>query len=165
MTKRHKKYSDELLTKLVCESSSIAEVLRKLRPNDHVSGGMHAHIRNRIVALGLDTHHFMTAASALKKFAFRTPKIDADAILVYHRTPGFKEKKYILKRALGEKGVQYKCSVPECGIIDWMDKPIKLHIEHKNGDPLDNRFENLCYLCPNCHSQTATYAVMNKNRR
>ena len=33
-----------------------------------------------------------------------------------------------------------------------------LQLEHINGVHNDNRIEKLCFLCPNCHSQTSTYA-------
>jgi hypothetical protein len=29
----------------------------------------------------------------------------------------------------------------------------------------DNRIENLCFLCPNCHSQTSTYCGKHLNKR
>ena len=32
-----------------------------------------------------------------------------------------------------------------------------LQLHHKNGNPLDDRLENLQILCPNCHSQTDTF--------
>lgn len=35
-------------------------------------------------------------------------------------------------------------------------------MHHINGDPTDNRIENLQILCPNCHSQTDNFR--NKNR-
>lgn len=54
----------------------------------------------------------------------------------------------------------YKCS--ECGISDYNTKPITLELEHKDGNSENNSLENLCFLCPNCHSQTPTYR--NKNR-
>ncbi len=40
-------------------------------------------------------------------------------------------------------------------------------MEHKNGDTYDNRLENLCFLCPNCHSQTKTFSGKNakKNKK
>ena len=38
-------------------------------------------------------------------------------------------------------------------------------LHHINGDRLDNRLENLELLCPNCHSQTETFAGRNGHRR
>jgi hypothetical protein len=53
--------------------------------------------------------------------------------------------------------MSYECE--SCGLKDtWNNKKISLQLEHKNGIPNDNRLENLCFLCPNCHSQTDTYA-------
>lgn len=63
-----------------------------------------------------------------------------------------------LKRFLTET-VGYACAT--CGISDWAGKPITLELEHKNGDSEDNSPENLCLLCPNCHSQTPTYKAKN----
>jgi predicted RNA-binding Zn-ribbon protein involved in translation (DUF1610 family) len=54
----------------------------------------------------------------------------------------------------------YKCS--ECGISEWNNKKIVLELEHKDGNSENNKEENLCFLCPNCHSQTDTFKGKNK---
>ena len=53
----------------------------------------------------------------------------------------------------------YRCG--ECGITEYNGKPITLQIDHKDGDRKNNTFENLQFLCPNCHSQTDTWGVGN----
>ena len=56
---------------------------------------------------------------------------------------------------------EYKCAI--CGIFEWNKTPLKLHLDHINGNNRDYRFENLRFLCPNCHSQTETYCGKNCN--
>jgi 5-methylcytosine-specific restriction endonuclease McrA len=56
----------------------------------------------------------------------------------------------------------YKCEV--CGISDYQNKPITLHVDHINGDPSNDRPENLRLICPNCHSQTEFLGGANKGR-
>ena len=62
----------------------------------------------------------------------------------------------------------YKCSNSKCILSNisepiWNDEPLVFDLDHINGNNKDNRIENLRFLCPNCHSQTATYK--GKNRR
>lgn len=56
----------------------------------------------------------------------------------------------------------YHCEV--CGINDWMNKPIKLELDHIDGNADNNTAENLRLICPNCHSQTETYKGANAGK-
>jgi hypothetical protein len=69
-----------------------------------------------------------------------------------------------LKSRLLKEGIKEN-SCEECGITHWRGKPLNMQLHHKNGDGLDNRLENLEFLCPNCHSQTDTYGGRNGHRR
>jgi predicted DNA-binding protein YlxM (UPF0122 family) len=49
-----------------------------------------------------------------------------------------------------------------CGIDEWRGRPLTIALHHINGDPADNRLENIELLCPNCHSQTENYGGRNR---
>lgn len=67
----------------------------------------------------------------------------------------------IKERIIKQKLMPYECK--ECkNSGSWNNQKLVLQLEHINGIRRDNRIENLCFLCPNCHSQTKTYAARNK---
>jgi len=50
----------------------------------------------------------------------------------------------------------------ECGqTSEWHGKKLQLHLDHADGHRTNNKIENLRLMCPNCHSQTETYAGRN----
>ncbi|MBS3942178.1 MAG: HNH endonuclease [Actinobacteria bacterium] len=68
-----------------------------------------------------------------------------------------------LKERLVQEGVlEWRCAV--CDLNTWLSRPLVLQLDHINGDRRDNRRENLRFLCPNCHSQTNTFAGKNVGR-
>jgi DNA-binding CsgD family transcriptional regulator len=68
-----------------------------------------------------------------------------------------------LKRRLITEGlIAERCG--SCGIREWRGRALALQLHHINGDRHDNRLENLALLCPNCHSQTDTWAGRNGRR-
>lgn len=58
-----------------------------------------------------------------------------------------------------QRFVDYKCNV--CEVSSWQGQPLTLQLEHKDGNPKNNVIDNICWLCPNCHSQTATWGSKN----
>ncbi len=68
-----------------------------------------------------------------------------------------------VKKRLIEAGI-LKNVCEECGLSEWRGKRLAIQIDHRNGVRDDHRIENLRMLCPNCHSQTETFAGRNPNR-
>ena len=145
-------YSDAALSAAVAESVTYADVLRRL--GAPLAGGSYAHLVRRIRRAGLDTSHFLGQAHRRGQVSpgRRNP---ADVLTVW--PPGsFRPKAPLLRRTLITCGVPERCT--ECGLeVQWQGRPLRLIVDHINGDWLDNRLENLRFLCPNCHSQTATW--------
>lgn len=56
----------------------------------------------------------------------------------------------------------HKCS--ECNKKEWNKKPIPLQLHHIDGDPTNNKEENLCLICPNCHAQTDSFGGKNRGK-
>ncbi|SCL20694.1 Winged helix-turn helix [Micromonospora rhizosphaerae] len=151
------KYTPEALAEAAAGAQSIAGVMRAL--GVRISGGSHAHISRQLKRFGIDTSHF--TGSVHNKGQRGARRTNSLQLLVQlpagsRRAPGGR-----LKWALRDIGVPEECE--ECGVGPrWRGRPLTLHVDHMNGDFLDNRPPNLRILCPNCHSQTDTYAGRNK---
>jgi hypothetical protein len=156
--------SEARLHELVRESNTVAQVLAKLGLPDE--GRPHRTLSARLRALAIDTSHFRgrgwsrgdtkhtnpSVAAGVKRRAFTNDEVFVENSPVYHGRE--------LKWRLLELGWVYRCAW--CEISEWRGKPLVLHLDHINGVSNDNRFVNLRFLCPNCHSQTDTYC--NKRR-
>jgi len=153
------KYSKELLEQLASECTSIQQVMRKLGLK--LSGGNNSHLKRRFTKYGIDISHFLgRAANRGKTHVGGSEKLVPDNIFVYDRNNGRREAIGRLKRAMIESGVPERCG---CGQgPEWQGKKLVLQIDHIDGDFLNNRKENLRFLCPNCHSQTETFGAKNQ---
>jgi hypothetical protein len=68
----------------------------------------------------------------------------------------------IKRRIINDSLIEYKCQSCDLGDI-WNNKKLVLQLDHVNGNNMDNRLENLRFLCPNCHTQTDTFNGRNAN--
>jgi DNA-binding CsgD family transcriptional regulator len=90
----------------------------------------------------------------------RPARLPIDQLLV----AGPRRGREHLKRRLYDAGLKPRwCE--RCGLSQWRGAPLALELHHVNGDRHDNRLENLLILCPNCHSQTDTWAGRKRRDR
>ena len=135
----------EELEKLVKESNSLSEILRK--QGKSVSGSAVKILKDTLDNYGI-SYLFLDEISISKK------QIPLNEILVENRNYKSSDlKKRLIKEGLKED----KCEICGCS-NEWNGKPLILQLDHINGNHSDNRLENLRIVCPNCHSQTETFS-------
>jgi 5-methylcytosine-specific restriction endonuclease McrA len=157
MERSRRKYTKELLSGIVARSNSVAEVLRRLDLAQ--AGGNHAHISRSIKAFGIDTSHF---GSKPQNGAERR-RLRAEQILIRLPLGSRRRNPRMLHRALLEIGRAHECGL--CGIDGtWQGAPLRLEVDHIDGDYHNNEAWNLRFLCPNCHTQTDNFSGRSRGK-
>lgn len=148
-------YTDEEFIEAVKTSVSVRQVLTKLKLK--FTGGNYQHFYSTVKKLQLDTNHFTGQAHCTSTEAWNKKDISNYLIIGPKKGLSPRQRNYIFKNnLLGDSCVW-------CGLKNtWNGKPLKLQIDHINGNRYDNTLENLRFLCPNCHSQTETFCGLNK---
>lgn len=148
------------LLEIINSSNSIVEILQKLNLNAY--NGNHRTLKKRCERDQIDLNPVKKRGYDLRMKNLKSiNKFNNN--LLFCKDSTYSSNKQ-LKKYLIEMGWENKCY--ECGQLPiWNKKPLTLQLEHKNGINNDNRFENLCFLCPNCHSQTSTFAGRNSNMK
>lgn len=136
------------LQKIILESKSIAEVLRKIGYKSVLGIARHK-LKKRISDHKLDEGKIYQSGNkqSLTKDEFVT------RLRVYE--PGTVEKVSIRHFVKKFSLIEEKCKLCNCPPI-WNNLPLILELDHIDGNNLNNKLENLRFLCPNCHQQQPT---------
>lgn len=151
------KYTEAEAREAVASSKSYSEVLRRLgmRP----AGGNHALLKKWVDEIWtIPTDHFDPGAAANRNLN-KTAKPLAEVLV-----QGSTYSRGKLKERLFGEGLKGRvCEM--CGQDEnWRGRSMSLILDHINGVPDDNRFENLRIVCPNCAATLDTHCGR-KNRR
>jgi hypothetical protein len=148
---RGKWSNSEQVKDIFKQSKTYAQVLRQLGLTLNVTN--YSSAKKFVLINSVDTQHFVPYFTTVCDLSKTKRFEDADVFTVQSTY----SKSSLKRRIINGNMLPYVCEV--CGNDGtWNAIKLSLQLEHKNGDNFDNRLENLCFLCPNCHSQTDTYA-------
>lgn len=160
---RTSKYTPDLLGNAVAQVTTMADLLRYFDLKQ--SGGNHRSLWILIRQYGISTSHFTGQGWSRGKGSSGDNRVARGASSrsrphdeVFCQNSPVLSNHTLVKRIRRQGLLPYVCAV--CGLSEWLDRPIALHLDHINGVPNDNRLpENLRFLCPNCHQQTETWGA------
>lgn len=146
---------EEEFIPLVLSNNTLGKILSYFGLQN--KGGNSKTLKARIKELQVDIPHIILGLGSNKGKKLNRTKIPLMDILVINSTYN---RGCLKKRLIKEEIVNNECSV--CKLKpEWQNKPLALILDHINGISNDNRLENLRLLCPNCNSQTSTFAGRN----
>ncbi len=155
---KSRRWTEVQLREAAQQSSSVRQILHKLGLIE--AGGNYAQIKKYLHLYHIDISHLKGRGWSKGLTGVGKPRLSLEQILVkdsYFQS--FKLKKRLLAAGLRSR------SCEECGWAKATDDgylPLELH--HINGNPRDNRLENLSILCPNCHSLKPNHRGRNRKR-
>lgn len=151
------KVNESVFVAAIKNSISIREAILKLGLVE--TGSAYRIFKKRAQNLNINIDHLKGQGHLRGKTHNWAPKIPLEEILVSNSN--YTNTTSIRKRLLKVNLLNNKCA--KCNLESmWNNEPLTLQLDHINGiNNDDNRLKNLRLLCPNCHSQTATFAGKN----
>jgi HNH endonuclease len=146
---RSPRFTQDELRTAIARSRSWAETLRALGYRS--AGGNWKTLQKYAAKWRIPTDHFDPYAASRE--VLYKPPVPLEEVLIkgstYHRSH--------LKRRLFAEGLKKReCELCGQGEI-WRGRRMALILDHINGDPRDNRLENLRIVCPNCDATLETH--------
>ena len=152
MRGRLRRWTDAQFIAAVEAHTNFTDVIRALglRP----AGGNHRTMKRHAVRLGVDLSHF-SGERRVRGLRLAHDRARLDPAAIFQRDSRV-AKASVRRYAIGRL-VPFACAT--CGNTgEWRGLPLTLQLHHVNGVYDDHRLENLRWLCPNCHSQTESFA-------
>ncbi len=142
----------ETFKELIKNSKTWSEVMTYFK-NNHGYKNIKSNstAKKRCIKENISFNHFKKRNKILTKTALTK-------IAYSYNSTSFKT--FLIKEGL----LKEICSKCQLGNM-WQNEPIKLQLEHIDGDHYNNEITNLTLLCPNCHSQTSTWCGKNNNSK
>lgn len=145
-------YKKEELEKIVNESFSKTEVLKKLGKKSN--GGNFNGLTFYLNLYEIDISHFNERGFLRKNKNGVIVKKKTEDILV--KDSNYMSSNHLKKRLYREGLKKKRCEI--CGQDEnWNGKKMSLILDHINGSKFDNRLENLRIVCPNCNATLDTH--------
>lgn len=147
-------YTPDQLQKILDESNSYADVLRKLGMSEH--GANRTTLKKVIDEYGLDLSGINQNRKEWQEKQLKRDRTSCKPLNEVLKNGVSYNSDRLIKRLYAD-GYKEKCC-EQCGITNWMGKEITFHLHHIDGNHNNNELSNLQVLCPNCHSQTDNFA-------
>jgi predicted RNA-binding Zn-ribbon protein involved in translation (DUF1610 family) len=145
------KISKEKLETIVKNSSSLSEILRHFGLKN---GNNFRTLKQRLKVDEIDFSHIPLGKNS--NIGRIIPKKSKPLNEIMIKNSSY-NRGHLKRRLIKESILEEKCA--KCGMgSEWEGEPLVLILDHINGINNDHREENLRLLCPNCNSQTPTFA-------
>ena len=144
--------SKQELIEIVKNNDSLSKILKYFNLNN--KGGNSKTLKRRLDEEKIDYSHIRLGAGSNKGRIFIREKIPLEEIMVENSTYN---RVHLKSRLIKNGMLENECVI--CGLkSEWQNKNLVMVLDHINGVSNDHRKENLRLLCPNCNSQTPTFA-------